>query len=154
MVSSVTDIPFIFLENKGIKGIIIDLDNTLTNWNCRFIPQEIGEWLKTLNKSGLRFCVVSNSSSYRIESTIKSLEIPFVANAQKPRKKAFIQAMEILNTLPQNTVVIGDQLFTDVLGGKRLGLTTILVTPRSKREFIGTKLVRILERRVLKNLKN
>lgn len=150
MVSYLTDVSIIALNKRGIIGIIIDLDNTLTDWNCRYIGKDVYDWLKMLEKQGFRICVVSNSSAQRIESTLKNLELPYVSNALKPRKKAFLKAMQILNTLPQNTVVIGDQLFTDILGGKRLGLTTIFVTPRSKKEFPVTRLIRKLERQFLK----
>lgn len=140
------------LKEKGIEGIIIDLDNTLTNWNQRFITEEVCNWIKMLQSQGLRLCVLSNSSAKRIDGTIKALGLSYVAYALKPGKHGFLRAMEKLNTNPSNTAVIGDQLFTDVLGGKRLGLTTILIKPRSKREFWGTKIIRKLEKIILDKL--
>lgn len=149
MLDSLQEIPLGSLKAQGISGIIIDLDNTLTNWNCTDITEDVYEWLKTWENRGFKFCIVSNNSAQRIEATLKKHRIPYVPNAFKPSKKAFQKAMQILNTLPNNTVVIGDQLFTDILGGKRLGLMTILVKPRSKREFLGTKIMRKLEKVIL-----
>ncbi|NLT96212.1 MAG: YqeG family HAD IIIA-type phosphatase [Clostridia bacterium] len=138
------------LKKKGIKGIIIDLDNTMTNWNERFITEDVCNWVKMMESQGLRFCVLSNSGKRRIEETVKKLGLSYVANAFKPRKQGFVLAMKKLKTEPVNTAVIGDQLFTDILGGKRLGMTTILIKPRATREFFGTKLMRKLEKIILK----
>jgi len=149
MLNSLSEIPLDFLKRRGITAIIIDLDNTLTNWNCTHITEDVDEWLQMLEKQGFKLCIVSNNGQQRIQHTLKKYKLPYIPNALKPRKKAFLQAMELLNTFPHNTAVIGDQLFTDILGGKRLGLTTILVTPRSKNEFIGTKIMRKLERVIL-----
>jgi len=77
-------------------------------------------------------------------------DVPFIARARKPRRRSFRRAMELMGTKPETTAVIGDQLFTDMLGGNRLGLFTILVTPISKEEFIGTRFMRFLEKLILK----
>lgn len=148
-VSCLQDIPLNELRSKGIKGIIIDLDNTLTNWNCIDIELDVCDWLNNLVEIGFRVCIVSNNNTSRIIASLKYLNIPFVANAFKPGKRAFLKAMKILETTPNSTAVIGDQLFTDILGGKRVGTTTILVSPLSKREFIGTKVIRKLEKVIL-----
>jgi HAD superfamily phosphatase (TIGR01668 family) len=78
--------------------------------------------------------------------------IPFVSKATKPRVKGFAAAMELLGVRPEETVVVGDQIFTDILGGNRAGAYTILVVPIDPREFLGTRLVRVVERRVLNYL--
>lgn len=146
MADSLNELSAATFKDRGIEGIIIDLDNTLTNWNERFITDDVCSWVKMLQSQGLRFCVLSNSGRKRIKETVKVLGISYVPNALKPRKRGFLQAMQKLNTKPNNTAVIGDQLFTDVLGGKRLGLMTIMIKPRNKREFLGTKLIRRVEK--------
>lgn len=153
-VLSLNEIPILELKEKGIKGLIIDLDNTLTNWNCHNIDPTVYKWLMDLNKWGFKTCILSNNGVKRIEATITGLKIPFVANALKPRKKGFKKAMELMDCQRENTAIIGDQLFTDILGGKRVGITTILVAPRSKQEFFGTKLTRLIERLVLSKMNN
>ncbi|MDD3705135.1 MAG: HAD hydrolase-like protein [Clostridiaceae bacterium] len=78
------------------------------------------------------------------------MKLPAVYKAIKPSKTAFRRAMKLMNSVPANTAVIGDQIFTDVLGGNRLGLYTILVAPISDKEFIWTRIIRKLERHILK----
>lgn len=148
-VNSLLEIPLDVLKDKGIQGLIIDLDNTLTNWNCSVIDKEICKWLADLEKQGFKIIIVSNNSSERIEASLSKLNLPYVPYALKPRKRAFLKAMKILGTTVNTTAVIGDQLFTDILGGKRLGLTTILVPPLNKKEFIGTRIMRKLEKIIL-----
>ncbi len=82
----------------------------------------------------------------------KLIGIPAVYKAGKPRKRAYRKAMAMLSTTPHETMMVGDQIFTDVLGGNRLGLYTILVKPIHQQEFIGTKVMRILERLVLRQM--
>jgi HAD superfamily phosphatase (TIGR01668 family) len=151
-VLSLDEIPILKLKEKGIRGLIIDLDNTLTNWNCHNIEPCVYKWLMDLNKLGFKTCIVSNNGAKRIEATLVGLNVPFVANALKPRKRGFLKAMELMDCQVENTAIIGDQLFTDILGGKRVGITTILVAPRSKKEFFGTKFTRLIERMVLSKM--
>lgn len=152
--SSLLTVPMGFLQDKGIKGLIIDLDNTLTNWNNEEINPQTVEWLLNLQRNDFKICIVSNNNKSRIESTLRNLAIPFIANALKPTKKSFFKAMEILGTNTNNTAIIGDQIFTDILGGKRVGIFTILVPPLSRKEFMGTRIMRVLERVILKKLEN
>jgi len=152
MADTLMGIPLEILKTNEIKGIILDLDNTLTDWNCINISKDVCEWIVTLEKQGFKICIVSNNSIERIEASLKNLDLPFVPyvpNALKPGKGAFFKAMKLLGTTSHTTAIIGDQLFTDILGGKRLKLTTILVKPRSEKEFIGTKLVRKIEKVIL-----
>lgn len=148
-VRSITDVTPDILDSFHIKGIIIDLDNTLTPWQSEFLAPDNIRWLETIKGHGFRVCLVSNNKGERINKIASILDIPFVAKASKPRRRAFLKGMEVIGTKPQETAVIGDQVFTDVLGGNRLGLYTILVVPLSSYEFVGTRLMRIPERAVL-----
>jgi HAD superfamily phosphatase (TIGR01668 family) len=149
-VDSILDIPLNLLTSLKINTLIIDLDNTITEWNSPQLDKKIHQWFSDLQASHMQACIVSNNSHTRVTHIAKSLGLPAISNAGKPRRRSFLQAMELLNTLPESTAVVGDQIFTDVLGGKRLGLYTILVKPMNSREFIGTRLVRQLEKVVLK----
>ncbi|MGF7185935.1 hypothetical protein GGQ84_002028 [Desulfitispora alkaliphila] len=149
-VDSIFHIDLEKLKAKGIEYLLIDLDNTITEWNNHQLPTKAIQWFSSLDDYGLRACIVSNNTEERVAKAAKELGIPAVSKAQKPRTKAFARAMKMLNAHKHNTAMIGDQVFTDVLGGNRLGVYTILVLPMSTKEFFGTKFARMLERVVLK----
>ena len=148
-VDSIHEIDFKKLKERGIQGIIADLDNTLVPWNnCELVP-EVVEWVQQAKDEGFCVCVVSNNKSERGEDLSQQLEVPAFWRAVKPRRKTFRRALELMGLKPHQAAVVGDQVFTDVLGGNRLGLYTILVSPLDKREFIGTKCMRQVEKLVL-----
>lgn len=141
------------LLDRGIEGLIVDLDNTITEWGRETMDEEVVDWLKQAQVLGLKICLVSNNRGKRLARIAEELGVPYIEGATKPRRKAFRQAAELIGVGLEKTAVIGDQIFTDVLGGNRMGLYTILVSPMSKREFVGTRLIRIPERAVLKWLR-
>lgn len=146
VVHDVRDIDLDRLAALGIKGVIVDVDNTLVAWGGSAPPREIVDWFGRLRARGFSACLLSNAGERRVQAFAAQLGVPAVANAAKPRRRGFLAALGLLGTGPSSTAVIGDQIFTDVWGGNRLGLFTILVTPISRREFVGTRLVRLLER--------
>lgn len=151
--NSIYELDLAELRSLGIRGIICDMDNTLVPWNDRTVYPRLAAWLDQLKKEGFRLCIVSNNSAERGGQLALDLDIPAIWYAVKPRRRAFRKAMQIMELTPPETAVIGDQIFTDVLGGNRLGLYTILVTPISEKEFIWTRFMRKLERFVLNHLK-
>ena len=151
-ISSLTDIRPEYFVKRGIKGLIIDLDNTLLSWKSGTIEPEISGLLQDYTAAGLKICVVSNAFNSRVSDILTPLGIPGVGRARKPRRKPFLKALKILGTDKDETAVVGDQLFTDVFGGNRLGCYTALVKPICKTEFVGTRFVRIAEKLVLRNL--
>jgi HAD superfamily phosphatase (TIGR01668 family) len=140
------------LEKHQLQAIIVDLDNTILPWRGKDIPDQTKQWFQLNIQAGIKFCIVSNNSSRRVSRLAGDLGIPAISRAAKPRRKNFRRALKVLDTAPENTAVVGDQIFTDVLGGNRMGLFTILVSPINKYEFIGTRLVRKLEKLFLKRL--
>ncbi|SHI92157.1 YqeG family HAD IIIA-type phosphatase [Lutispora thermophila] len=140
------------LKEKGIEGIIIDLDNTLAAWDVKEADAKVINFINDLKQKGFKICIISNNTKARVDKFNEILGLPAIHKAGKPKLSPYIKAMKLLKTHRQNTAVIGDQLFTDVLGGNRLGLFTILVTPISEKEFIWTRMVRKLERIVLKKV--
>lgn len=137
-------------KEKNINGIIVDLDNTLVPWGEKYINEKILSWVNMVKTSGLKICIVSNSGSDHIAEIGNRLEIPFYFSRYKPFKRPFIEAMKIMKTENNETAVIGDQIFTDVLGGNRLGLFTILVLPIKKQDALGTRLIyRTFERMIM-----
>ncbi len=152
-VNSVHKIDLDALKHMGIKGIIVDLDNTLVPWNEDAEFPKAVEWLSKVKDSGLSVCIVSNNHPRRAKTLAGSFDIPFIWQAVKPRRRAFRKAMRMMKLKQSQTAVVGDQVFTDILGGNRLGLYTILVRPLKKQEFIGTRLVRQVEKIILFTLR-
>lgn len=150
---SVCDVNLKELMRRGIFNIIIDLDNTLIPWGEETIIPEIHQWVKAGQEMGIRFCIVSNGSFKRICHFASKFGMLVAPKRGKPLSRAFKSAMMRLDGNQHNTAVIGDQIFTDILGGNRLNLYTILVEPISKREFVGTKLMRFLEKTIARRRK-
>ncbi len=151
-VAQLKHVPLVELKSSGIKGLIIDLDNTITYWNSNDLNQDIFTWFKELKGIDFKSCLVSNNNHERVSKVAEQLKIPFVSSAGKPFRKAFLKGMQVLNTKPSETAVIGDQIFTDVLGGNRSNLLTVLVMPLDQNEFIGTRFMRQMEKLVLKKI--
>ena len=142
------------LKKNSIEGIIIDIDNTLVPWAEKYADQRVVELINKLIDKGFKLCILSNGTKNRVSVFNKDLKLPAVHNAAKPSRAAFKKALRLLGTKPQNTAVIGDQIFTDILGGNRLGLFTILVVPQSSKEFLWTRFVRQIEKLILKKYKH
>ena len=153
VLNTVHDLDLNYLKQQGIEGIITDLDNTLVAWNDHQLNDKLKGWFLSLQKAGFKVCILSNNSLSRVEDFASQVGVPAVSKAVKPRRAGFRRALEHLKLQPKQTVVLGDQLFTDILGGNRTGLFTILVTPLSQKEFFGTRIVRQIERILLKKLK-
>ncbi len=137
------------IKTKKIKGIIVDLDNTLIAWGQKEISQKIIDWINEAKKLGLKLCIVSNTNSKRVAEFAKIFDVPYHSKYFKPFSVAFNNGLKILDTKKSETVVIGDQIFTDILGGNRLKLLTILVTPIVKKDSLGTFLHRNLEKIII-----
>lgn len=140
------------LRDRGIRGLILDLDNTLVKWNDPEPTEGLLRWLEQVRAMGIAPCIVSNNSGPRVQSFAAKVGVPFIPKAIKPRRKGFRAAMRLLGVTPAQTAVVGDQIFTDVMGGNRCGAHTILVVPIDSREFIGTRVLRMMERLVLRYL--
>ena len=137
------------IKTKKIKGIIVDLDNTLIAWGEKEVSQKNIDWVNEAKKLGLKICIVSNTNSKRVAEFAKIFDVPYHSKYFKPFSIAFNNGLKILDTKKSETVVIGDQIFTDIWGGNRLKLLTILVVPIVKKDSIGTFLHRNLEKIII-----
>lgn len=137
------------LSATGIQGLIVDLDNTLARPDQAFADRAVRRWFDAVRSAGLGVVILSNNFPPRVEAFASSVRVPFVAKAKKPWIASFRRALAMLDVAPARACVVGDQLFTDVLGGNLAGCHTVLVTPIGTGEFIGTRLVRRVERLVL-----
>ncbi|SIT82624.1 YqeG family HAD IIIA-type phosphatase [Edaphobacillus lindanitolerans] len=141
------------LKENGIRGIITDLDNTLVEWDRPDATEEIIEWAEKLKKAGIRVTIVSNNNEGRVKAFADPLGIPFIHKARKPMGHAFRRALRQMGMEKDEVAVIGDQLLTDIFGGNRSGLHTILVVPVSSKDGFVTKFNRQIERRIMNKLK-
>ena len=151
--SNILDIDGGELKSRGVKGIILDLDNTLVPRREKKVSSEILAWIEAMKTKGLRVVIVSNNWTKRVTDVAQKIDLPLVAPAGKPGRRAFKRGMKILGTTAQETAVIGDQLFTDICGGKRMKLFTILVNPVGNDEMFHTRILRRLEKLILNHMK-
>ncbi|UJF35018.1 YqeG family HAD IIIA-type phosphatase [Paenibacillus hexagrammi] len=153
-VHTIYDIDIENLWSFGVRGIITDLDNTLVGAKDPHATPELLEWLKKVQQKGLKVVIVSNNHRGRVSKFAEPIGIPFIYRAKKPTNASFHKAMKLLGTSARQTAVIGDQMLTDVLGGNRMGLYTILVKPISVTdEGFFTKINRRIEKLALSMMK-
>ncbi|WP_445490533.1 YqeG family HAD IIIA-type phosphatase [Niallia sp. 03133] len=148
-VKSIFDITPDLLKEKGVKGIITDLDNTLVEWDRPLATPKIIEWFEEMKRNKIKVTIVSNNKEVRVKAFSDPLNIPFIFAARKPMGRAFKKALLQMNLRKEETVVIGDQLLTDVLGGNSSGFHTILVVPVAQTDGFMTRINRRIERRIL-----
>ncbi|MCA1056222.1 YqeG family HAD IIIA-type phosphatase [Rossellomorea aquimaris] len=142
-----------YLKEKGMKAIITDLDNTLVEWDRPSATPKLIQWFKEMQEHGILVTIVSNNNEKRVGEFSDPLGVPFIFQARKPMGRAFRRAIREMGVKKEETVVIGDQLLTDVLGGNRSGFHTILVVPVAQSDGFVTKFNRKVERRIMKFFK-
>ncbi|WP_018467797.1 YqeG family HAD IIIA-type phosphatase [Calidithermus timidus] len=148
--SSVLEITPQWLKTRGIKGLLLDLDNTLVPYKFKGEPpEELVAWVKSLEAAGIRVFLVSNAQHKRLRAWSAKLGVEGIGLAGKPWF-GIRKGLKRLGLSPSQVAMVGDQVFTDVLGGNLAGVYTILVTPISQKELGYTKLIRRLERLILK----
>lgn len=152
-VTSIYEITPDKLKQLGVRGIITDLDNTLVEWDRPDATEKLIEWLKTIREAGIQVMIVSNNKELRVKAFADPLELPYIFNARKPMGNAFKRALKRLNMQHHEVVMVGDQMLTDVLGGNRLRIHTILVKPVALSDGFVTRFNRMVERRVFNYLK-
>lgn len=147
----VEHIPYELIEELGIKMIILDMDNTLID-NKHTYSNELKEWAKNMKANGVELYILSNSPFGKVVQKIaKELGMKYIHKANKPSTKGFKKIESKMNIEKKNILMVGDQLFTDVWGGNRYGIKTILVKPIKTSETILTKVKRPFEKIVLKH---
>ena len=127
---SVTAIPPRALAERGIRLVLADLDNTLVPYRVLEPPPELTAWKRALEAEGIRLFLLSNSRKPgRARTFAEQLDIPYQGHSGKPKKAGYLRAMERMGCTPAQTVMIGDQIFTDTLGASNAGVTPLLVEP-------------------------
>ena len=151
-IKSFRDLDADTLRKKGIKLLICDIDNTLVAHDEAHPNDDVYSFVNKVKKSGLDFCFISNNSKERVELFAKSLKVKTYHFAKKPLKITYRKIMKDYGYKPSEIASIGDQLMTDVLGGKRAKIYCILVNPVVTRDIASTKVNRIFENMVFKQL--
>jgi len=146
---SVLDIDLSALARQGVETLLIDLDNTLLPRDGDAIPDEIRVWAANLRAAGFKACLVSNNWQNRVVRVAEELGFDLVAKAVKPLPFAFMLALKRSGATRAQAAIIGDQMFTDVLGGKLTGIATVLVLPLSSADLPHTLFLRRIERVLL-----
>lgn len=145
-IDSLTGIDLEALAQRGKKLVLLDVDNTLTPWRGHEISEEIAAWIKHGHELGMKFCIVSNSKrKTRLRNLATALGVDLVMGRMKPSRHMFRTALTQMNLQPGQAIMVGDQLFTDVLGANRAGIEAILVRPMHPRELFATKVNRFME---------
>lgn len=148
-VNSIKDIDLVAIKKQGINNFIIDIDNTLVATSIKEPDEELIKWFRRVKSYGIKVCLASNNNKVRVDKFNEKIKVLSIHRAVKPMKIGFLRAIKMLDGKREDTAVIGDQIFTDILGGNKLGLYTILVKPISKKESILSKVKRPLEKIVL-----
>ena len=146
---SVTDIDETFLNNNNIKGLILDLDNTLSLHGSPVEEVGVVEWLSLMRTLGVRMVVLSNNTKKRVEPLAQKLSLEFIAFGAKPLPWGVSRAVKKLNLNKNEICVTGDQIFTDILAGKLSGVRTILVEPFE----LETQMLMRFKRKIEKNFR-
>lgn len=142
------------LLDRGIKCLLFDLDNTIVPFSEKIPRKETKELFDKLKKQGFKIIIFSNSPKIRLKSFSEELDVEVFGSARKPNPKNFIKVLQMNKFAENEVAIIGDQIFTDIAGGNRAGITTILTTPLSNEDPFWTKPNRFREKRMMIKLRN
>ena len=142
-----------FLKQNNLKALILDVDNTLIDY-YKNLSDDVVAWANELKNQGIKLFILSNTNKKeKVETVAKKLDIPFINFAKKPSKSGFLKIQKELNIEPQFIGVVGDQIFTDVFGGNRCKMFTILVEPVTKKDYWYTAWKRPIENKIKRKIK-
>lgn len=135
-----------YFRQNSISYILVDMDNTLLPWDSDALEEDAVNWIDKMQEDGLKVCVITNSKKDRATLVMKDHDIPVLYNALKPLPIGYHRACRKIGAKRKATMVIGDQLFTDVMGANFAGFKSILVEPFSSTEYWWTRFARKLEK--------
>lgn len=148
LLNKVEEITIEFIQKNKLKALILDVDNTLIDYNKNLAEEKV-QWAKNLKGQGVKLYILSNSNNKeKVEKVANTLNIPYVLFARKPFKKGFLTIQKELKLNSEQIGVVGDQIFTDVIGGNRCKMFTILVEPIDKKDLLITAWKRPIEEKI------
>ena len=139
-----------FLSSLGIRGLLIDIDNTLAPYEQPEPDDRIREWFASLEAEGIRSALISNNHPPRVEQFNATLGLPAYPDSGKPGSKYLLEAMREMGVTPEETAGLGDQLLTDTLAAHRLDLLSIIVPPIKDKKTLFFRFKRLLEKPFLR----
>ncbi|NGM17188.1 YqeG family HAD IIIA-type phosphatase [Eggerthellaceae bacterium zg-893] len=134
---------------KGFRSVLLDVDNTILTRDTHEVPRDVGVWLGSARDAGIAFCLVSNNWHESVYQLADRLELPIVAKAVKPLPFAFVRALKKIDASRKSTVVVGDQLITDVLGAHTCGMEAYMLAPLVEQDLPHTLMLRHVERLIM-----
>lgn len=135
-----------FLLKNNVKGLILDVDNTLTTHDNPVPANGVIEWIESMRKNNIRLIIVSNNHEPRVRPFAEMLNVDFVCDGKKPLTKGFKEALKKLNLSKNQVAVVGDQIFTDVLGANLFGVKMLYTAPIEYEKTNFFKVKRFLEK--------
>ncbi|MCF0104557.1 MAG: YqeG family HAD IIIA-type phosphatase [Eggerthellaceae bacterium] len=140
------------IKDQGFDIVFLDVDNTILPRDTHEIPEDINKWLEDLLTSGLKVCLLSNSFKEGVNKLGDELGFPVLTGSLKPLPIAFIRAFRKMGASRKNSVLIGDQVFTDSLGAHLVGMKYYMVEALSEVDLLHTTIFRKLEKCILRNI--
>ena len=148
--NGITNINIDILNKCGIKALLLDVDNTMSTHHGTVLTDGLLEWIAKMQENGIKLSVLSNSKEWRIKPFTERIGLDFISSGAKPLPFGYLKGAKSLSLKCKNIAIVGDQIFTDVLGGNLVGMKTILLTPIKLEDYWGFRLKRWLERFVYK----
>ncbi len=145
----IVDITPEFMKRKRIKGVILDLDNTLTTHNNPIVPQSSMEWINSMKAAGIKLMIVSNNKAPRVTPFAEQLGIDFVSEGKKPLTFGYNKAIKKMGLEKANAAAVGDQIFTDIMGSNLCGIRSFFVFPIEPETSLPFRLKRAVEKPLL-----
>ncbi|SOC38490.1 YqeG family HAD IIIA-type phosphatase [Salinicoccus kekensis] len=138
------------LNQLDVKGIIIDLDNTLVGYDEMNADDRVLDWIELMRENGIKVTIVSNGKEKRVSRFAKPHDIDYIFNARKPLSRNYKKAISAMGIPPQEIIMVGDQLMTDILGANLVGIKSILVMPVKSKDGFATLLNRRIEKFIMR----
>ena len=148
----ITDISVDILKKYNITALILDVDNTLSTHHGQVLTDGLEEWLKNMRENNIKLTVLSNSTKKRLDPFAKKIGLDYISLGLKPLPFGYLRALKALGTKRKNTAIVGDQIFTDTLGGNLVGLNTVLLTPIKPETSLRFRFKRRIEKFLIKHL--
>lgn len=149
----ITDITVELLNKYDIKALLLDVDNTMSTHHGTILTEGLTEWISKMQESGIKLMVLSNSKRFRIEPFAARIGLPFISLGCKPLPTGYLRGVKALGEKRKNVAIVGDQIFTDILGGNIVGVKSILLTPIKLEDGWSFKIRRKLEKKLYKRYK-
>ena len=146
----ITDISLSILKKYDIDTLILDVDNTMSTHHGQVLTDGLSDWIDMMHKNNIGLIVLSNSKEQRVKPFAEKINLPYISLGLKPLPFGYFKALKKGGSKRKNTAIVGDQIFTDILGGNLVGIKTILLTPIKPEDGISFKIRRKIEKFLFK----